>query len=81
MKLISVYNALSFCQVLYKRYNSKPMKESQFLGTLLPAHPDFLPIEKVIREKYYLAELSPEDDPIAGIFSGTNEQKSTGDTW
>jgi hypothetical protein len=44
------------------------MKESQFLGTLLPSHPDFLPIEKAIREKYGLPELSPDDDPIAEVY-------------
>ena len=46
------------------------MKESNFLGTLLPSHPDFLPIEKAIREKYSLPELSPDDDPIAEVFLG-----------
>ena len=46
------------------------MKESEFLGTLLPSHPDFLPIEKAIREKYGLSELSPDDDPIAEVFLG-----------
>ena len=46
------------------------MKESQFLGTLLPSHPDFLPIEKAIREKYGLPEISPDDDPITEIYLG-----------
>ena len=46
------------------------MKESQFLGTLLPSHPDFLPIEQVIREKYGLPEISPGDEEIAEIFLG-----------
>jgi len=46
------------------------MKESQFLGTLLPSHPDFLPIEKAIREKYGLPELSPDDGPIPKYFKG-----------
>jgi hypothetical protein len=49
---------------------STTMKESQFLGTLLPSHPDFLPIEKAIREKYGLPEFSPDDDPIAEVFLG-----------
>ncbi|MGD0750302.1 MAG: hypothetical protein ABSA23_02725 [Anaerolineales bacterium] len=44
------------------------MKESQFLGTLLPSHPDFLPIEQAIREKYGLYEVNPEDDPSVDIF-------------
>ena len=46
------------------------MKESQFLGTLLPSHPDFLPIEQAIREKYGLPEVSPGDEEIAEIFLG-----------
>ena len=46
------------------------MKESQFLGTLLPSHPDFLPIEQAIREKYSLPEISPGDEEIAEIFLG-----------
>ena len=46
------------------------MKESEFLGRLLPAHPDFLPIEQAIREKYGLPELSPDDDPITEIYLG-----------
>lgn len=46
------------------------MKESQFLGTLLPSHPDFLPIEQSIREKYNLPEISPGDEEIADIFLG-----------
>jgi len=36
----------------------------------LPSHPDFLPIEKAIREKYSLPELSPDDDPITEIYLG-----------
>jgi hypothetical protein len=36
------------------------MKESQFLGTLLPSSPDFLPIEQAIRGKYNLPEISPD---------------------
>jgi hypothetical protein len=46
------------------------MKESQFLGALLPSHPDFLPIEDSIREKYSLPEISPGDEEIAEIFLG-----------
>jgi hypothetical protein len=44
------------------------MKEAIFLGTLLPCHPDFLPIEKAIREKYNLPEISPYDEPISEVF-------------
>jgi hypothetical protein len=44
------------------------MKENQFLGTLLPSHPDFLPIEKAIREKYGIAEVDPEEEPIQEIY-------------
>jgi hypothetical protein len=46
------------------------MKEAQFLGTLLPSHPDFLPIEKSIREKYNLPQISSDDDPSTGIYLG-----------
>lgn len=40
------------------------MKESKFLGTLLPSHPDLIPIVQAMREKYKLSEISPDDDPI-----------------
>jgi len=43
------------------------MKESQFLGTLLPFLPDFIPILQSIREKYDLPEISPDDDGMTGI--------------
>jgi hypothetical protein len=44
------------------------MKEAQFLGTLLPSHPDFIPIVQAIRAKYKLPEISPDDDPITEIY-------------
>jgi hypothetical protein len=44
------------------------MKESPLLGTLLPSHPDFLPIEEAIREKYNLAEINSGDEEIAEIY-------------
>lgn len=44
------------------------MKEAQFLGTLLPSHPYFLPIKQAIREKYSLREASLEEDPIKEIY-------------
>jgi hypothetical protein len=43
------------------------MKETSFLGTLLPSLPDFVPIILPIREKYNLPEISPDDDPITEI--------------
>jgi hypothetical protein len=46
------------------------MKETQLLGTLLPSHPDFIPILQAIREKYNLPEISPDDDPITEIYLG-----------
>ena len=46
------------------------MKESQLLGTLLPSHPDFIPIVQAVREKYNLPEISPDDDPINEIYLG-----------
>jgi hypothetical protein len=51
------------------------MKESQFIGTLMPSHPDFQPIIEQIREKYQLPEVDPEGNPtkesngITGLFS------------
>jgi hypothetical protein len=39
------------------------MKETLFLGTLLPSHPDFISTLQAIREKYNLPEISPDDDP------------------
>ena len=45
-------------------------KEAKFLGSLLQSHPDYLPIIQAIREKYSLAELMPDDDPIAEIYLG-----------
>ncbi len=46
------------------------MKESKFLGALIPSHPDFLPIIQAVREKYKLPEISPDDDPISEIYLG-----------
>jgi hypothetical protein len=46
------------------------MKESKFLGTLLPSHPDLIPIVQAMREKYNLPEISPDDKPINEIFLG-----------
>jgi hypothetical protein len=40
------------------------MKETELLGTLLPSHPDFIPIEHAIRAKFKLPEINPNDDPI-----------------
>lgn len=46
------------------------MKETLLIGTLLPSHPDFIPIIQAIREKYKLAEISPDDPPIEEIYLG-----------
>ena len=46
------------------------MRVSKFLGALLPTHPDFLPIIQELREKYQLAEISPDDDPIEEVCLG-----------
>jgi hypothetical protein len=43
-------------------------QESKLLGTLLPSSPDFIPIVQQLREKYGLRKVSPDDDPIEGIF-------------
>ena len=39
------------------------MKETEFLGKLLPGHPDIFPIIQNIREKYGIPPINPEDDP------------------
>jgi hypothetical protein len=46
------------------------MKESQLLGTLLPAHPDYAPIIEALRDKYKLPEINPDDEPIKEIYLG-----------
>jgi hypothetical protein len=46
------------------------MKETLFLGTLLPSSPDFLPIIQELRDKYNLPEISPNDDGITKIYLG-----------
>ncbi len=38
------------------------MKETKFLGTLMPARPDLIPIVEAMRKKYNLPEISPDDD-------------------
>lgn len=43
------------------------MKESQLLGSLFPAHPDYQSIIQNIREKYDIPVISPEDDGITEI--------------
>lgn len=46
------------------------MKEAELLGSLLPSHPDLVPIIEAIRQKYQLPEISPDDDPIEEIYLG-----------
>ena len=46
------------------------MKESQFIGTLMPSHPYFQPIIEAIREKYQLPEVDPDGKPIKEIYLG-----------
>lgn len=46
------------------------MKESKFIGSLLPSHPDLVLIIQAIRDKYGLSEISPDDDPIREIYLG-----------
>ena len=45
------------------------MKESEFLGELIPTSPDLFPIIQAVREKYNLPEINPDDDPITEIYS------------
>ena len=44
------------------------MKESELLGALLPASPDFRPIIEAVREKYSLREVNPDEEPITEIY-------------
>ncbi len=46
------------------------MKEAQFLGSLLPSHPDLLPIIEAVKEKYKLKPVYPDDEPIEEIYLG-----------
>ena len=46
------------------------MKESHFIGALMPSHPDFQPIIEGIREKYQFPEVDPEGEPIKEIYLG-----------
>ena len=46
------------------------MLEAQFLGNLLPSHPDYAPIIEAIRTKYNLYEVYPHDEPIKNIYLG-----------
>lgn len=46
------------------------MKESKFLGALLPSHPDIAPIIQAVREKYNLPEINPDDEPMEEIYLG-----------
>ncbi len=46
------------------------MKEAQFIGSLMPSHPDFQPIIEQIREKYQLPEVDPKGEPIKEIYLG-----------
>jgi hypothetical protein len=49
------------------------MKESQFLGTLLPSHPDLQPIIRQLRQKYNLDEVFPDTgESIKEIYYGVN---------
>lgn len=42
--------------------------EADFLGNLLPSHPDLEPIIEAIRGKYRLREVYPQDEPIEEIY-------------
>ena len=43
------------------------MKETQFIGALMPSHPDLQPIIQAIREKYQLPEVDPDGEPIKHV--------------
>lgn len=46
------------------------MKESQFIGTLMPSHPDFQPILQKIRAKYQPPEVDTSGESIDVIYLG-----------
>lgn len=46
------------------------MKESRFLGALLPSSPDFAPIIEAVRGKYNLHEVDPDGEAIKEIYLG-----------
>jgi hypothetical protein len=46
------------------------MKTSQFIGTLMPSHPDFQLIIQELREKYQLPEVDPDGEPKKAIVTG-----------
>jgi hypothetical protein len=46
------------------------MKESQFIGTLMPSHPDFQPIIQAMQEKYQRPEVDPDGEPITETYLG-----------
>ena len=48
------------------------MKESKFLGTLLPSHPDLIPIIQAMREK--LASVMQIEIDCVSIKATTNEK-------
>jgi len=43
------------------------MLESNLFSTLLPYHPDLLPILQNIRDKYNIPEIGPDDDGLKEI--------------
>jgi len=46
------------------------MKESKFLGALLPSSPDFVPIIEAVREKYniHIPKMDLDDAPINEMY-------------
>lgn len=43
------------------------MKEAELIGSLLPSHPDIIPIIKEIRKKYNIPEIYTEDNELLEI--------------
>jgi hypothetical protein len=46
------------------------VKESKFIGALMPSHPDLHPIIQTLREKYLLPEVDPDGEPIEEVYLG-----------
>jgi hypothetical protein len=49
------------------------MKETELFSSLLPSHPDLLPIIKRIREKYNIPEIDPDDFGMKEILLSDND--------
>lgn len=49
------------------------MKEAEFLGTLIPSHPDLLPIIQAVREKYDIPTFTTDDEALIELIFSDKE--------